>query len=172
MAATLGAVTFKSQAVNGYPGDLSFLVAAGAVGTISAGIPVTKALGQAYALPAATNTPVVGTDFMAGISATLSTDTVAVDGSVKVCALMPNTVYLIAPKNPATVFGASYLTSPSQTTYNTFVGARVLFDLTAGVYTILNTDNSTNGLVIVDLDIAAYPGRVAFMVRQACFFAA
>lgn len=168
----LGPVKFKSQAVQGYPGDVLQLVQAGAVGTIVAGIPVTKALGQPYVLPAATNTPVVGTDYMAGISANLSTDTVAADGAVRVCQLMPGTIYLIAPKNPATVFGASYLTAPSQTTYNTFVGSRVLFDLTSNVYSILNTDGSTNGLVIEPVNVNEYPGLVAFSIRQACYYAA
>ncbi len=172
MAATLGAVKFKSQAVQGYPGDLAQLVQAGAVGTISAGIPVTKALGQPYVLPAATNTPVVGTDYMAGISATLSTDTVAADGLVSVCTLMPGTIYLIAPKVPATYFGASYQTTPSQSTYNALVGARVLFDLTSNVYTILAADGSTHGLVVEYIDVNLYPGLVAFSIREGCFYTA
>ncbi len=170
MAATLGAVKFKSQAVQGYPGDLPFLVAAGAVGTISAGIPVTKALGQPYVLPAADGTPVVGTDYMAGISATLSTDTVAADGLVSVCTLMPGNIYLIAPKTPATYFGASYATAPSQATYNALVGSRMVFDLTGTTYTIDATDGSTNGLVVEYVDVNAYPGLVAFSIRSACFY--
>lgn len=172
MAATLGAVKFKSQAVQGYPGDVTFLVQAGAVGTISAGIPVTKALGQPYVLPAADGTPVVGTDFMAGISATLSTDTVAADGLVSVCQLMPGTIYLIAPKTPATYFGASYATIPSQSTYNALVGSRMVFDLTGTTYTIDATDGATNGLVVEYVDVNAYPGLVAFSIRQAAYYAA
>lgn len=166
----LGNVTFKQFAVNGYPGDTLQLVQAGAVGSIVAGIPVTKALGQQYVIPAATGTPVVGTDYMAGISATLSTDTVSTDGTVRVLQLMPGTVYLVAPTTPATYFGASYATAPSQSTYNTFVGKRMVFGLNSGVYTIGATDGSTNGLVIETIDVEKYPGQVAFSVRSACFY--
>lgn len=169
---SLGNVTFKSQAVNGYPGDVTMLVQAGAVGTIVAGIPVTKALGQPYVIPAADATPVVGTDYMAGISATLSTDTVALDGTVSVCQLMPGTIYLMKPKTPATYFGASYLTVPSQSTYDALVGDRVLFDLTAGVYTIDAGDGATSGLVVEPIDVTKYPGLVAFSIRQAAYYAA
>ncbi len=172
MAATLGAVTFKSQAVNGYPGDITMLVAGGAVGTISAGIPCTKALGQPYVIPAADGTPVVGTDYMAGISATLSTDTVAADGKVSVMQMMPGNIYLIKPKTPATYFGASFATVPSQSTYDALVGDRVVFDLTANVYTIDAGDSANNGLVVEPIDVNQYPGLVAFSIRQACYYAA
>ena len=169
---SLGNVSFKSQAVNGYPGDVEQLVQAGAVGSIVAGIPVTKALGQPYVIPAADGTPVVGTDYMAGISATLSTDTVAADGLVRVMQLMPGSIYLIKPKTPATYFGASYLTAPSQATYNALVGDRVLFDLTSSVYTIDAGDSATSGLVVEPIDVNAYPGLVAFSIRAAASYQA
>ena len=167
-----GQIGFLAQAGCGYPGDATQTVQAGAVGSIVSGIPVGKALGQQYVLPLATNTPVVGTDYMAGISATLSTDTVAADGTVSVSKLVPNVTYLIAAKNPATVFGAAYATAPSQATYNTFIGKRVLFDLTSNVYTILNTDGSTNGLVIEYVDVTRYPLQVAFSIREAVSYQA
>lgn len=168
----LGDVKFNQELAFGYPGDSKQLVQAGAVGSIVAGIPVTKALGQPYVIPAVDGTPVVGTDFMAGISATLSTDTVAADGLVSVCKLIPGMVYLIKPKTPATYFGASYLTAPSQSTYNALVGDRVVFDLTAGVYTIDAGDGSTNGLVVEYVDVNAYPGLVAFSIREAASYQA
>lgn len=165
-------VTFKSQSVQGYPGDVTQLVQAGAVGSIIAGIPVTKILGAPYVIPAVDGTPVVGTDYMAGISATLSTDTVAADGTVSVCQLMPGTIYLLAPKSPTTYFGASYLTAPSQSTYNTQVGNRVVFDLTASVYTIDSVDSANNGLVVEFIDVNKYPGLVAFSIRNAASYQA
>lgn len=172
MATTLGPVKFKSQAVNGYPGGVPMLVQAGAVGSIVAGIPVTKALGQPYVIPAADGTPVVGTDYMAGVSETLSTDAVAADGKVSVCQLMPGTIYMMAPKSPSTYFGASYLTAPSQSTYDAMVGKRVVFDLTSNTYTIDSVDGATNGLVVEPIDVTLYPNLVAFSIRQACYYAA
>lgn len=166
----IGDILFKLQASNGYQGDTTYQVEGGAVGTILAGEPVTKVLGQQYVLPAATNTPVVGTDFMAGISATLSTDTVAADGTVSVAQLVPGVIYLAKPLVPSDYFGSG--ASPSQTTYNTTVGNRVLFDLTSGTYTITTADGSTHGLVVMDLDINAFPGLVAFCIRAAASYQA
>lgn len=165
-----GQISFMQEGAFGYPGDSSQLVLAGAIGSIVAGIPLGKVLGQPYVLPLATNTPVVGTDFLAGISATLSTDTVAVDGSVSVTKLLPGITYLIKPKVAATYFGSA--ASPSQATYNTQIGNRVLFDLTSNVYTILATDGSTNGLVVEYVDVTRYPGLVAFSIRGACSYQA
>lgn len=162
-------IKFMLEAGSGYPGDTPQLVVAGAVGSIVAGIPLGKVLGAPYVLPLATNTPVVGTDFMAGISATLSTDTVAADGLVSVTRLIPGMIYLIKPLVPAT-YGVG--ATPSQATYNTQVGNRVLFDLTANVYTILATDGSTNGLVVEYLDVTRYPGLVAFSIREAVSYQA
>lgn len=166
----IGDVKFKQEAGCGYPGDAPFLVQAGAVGSIVAGIPLTKTLGAPYVIPAADGTPIVGTDYMAGISATLSTDTVAADGLVSVTRLVPGMIYLIKPKTPATYFGASYLTAPSQSTYNALVGDRVVFDLTASVYTIDAGDGATNGLVVEYVDVNNYPGLVAFSVRQGAVY--
>lgn len=165
-------VQYMLEAGNGYPGDTPQLVQAGAVGSIAAGIPLVKTLGAPYVLAAADGTPVVGTDYMAGISTTLSTDTVATDGLVSVSRLVPGIIYTIAPKSPTTYFGASYLTVPSQATYNTQVGNRVVFDLTASVYTIDSVDGSTNGLTVEYLDISRYPGLVAFSIREAASYQA
>lgn len=168
----IGDVTFNQESSFGYPGDSKQLVAAGAVGSIVAGIPLTKVLGAPYVLPAADGTPVVGTDYMAGISATLSTDTVASDGLVSVTKLVPGVTYLIKAKTPATYFGASYLTAPDQATYNTQVGNRVVFDLTAGVYTIDDTDSANNGLVVEYIDVTRYPLLVAFSIREGASYQA
>lgn len=166
----IGDILFKLQAGTGYQGDTSFQVEAGAVGTILAGEPVTKALGQQYVLPAATSTPIVGTDYMAGISATLSTDTVANDGTVSVAALVPGVIYLARPLTPSDYFGSG--ASPDQSVYDDQVGSRVLFDLTSGTYTITSADGSTHGLTVEDLDIGSYPGLVAFSIRAAVSYQA
>lgn len=157
----LGDITFRDQNnATGTKGTLPFQVLAGVSATlINSGEPVGYALGQQYALNLATAKPVVGTDYLCGIAASLSTQTPTLDGSVQVAAVNENDVLLIAPKVPAT-----YLAS--QATYNALVGARVTLDLTAGVWTINSTDGSTNGCVIRDLDITKYPGKVAFSFRN------
>lgn len=165
-------ITYKSFPGQGYTGDLKFLVAAGAVGSIGPNIPLVVTLGAPYVLAAADGTPVVGTDYMAGVSTTTSTDTVAADGLVSALNMVPGIVYLMAPKSPTTYFGASYATAPSQTTYNTQIGNRVVFDLTTGVYTIDSTDSANNGLVVVYEDIATYPGLVAFQIREGASYLA
>jgi hypothetical protein len=70
--------------------------------------------------------------------------------------------------------GITYLIKPKVTTtwdtqaeYNDLVGKRVVLDLTTGSYTILATDSANNGCVIMPLDIAKYPGMVAFAFRGA-----
>jgi hypothetical protein len=160
----LGDIMFYNSPGCGYAGDADYQVLAGAVGSILPGEPVTKALGQQYVLPMATNMPVVGTDYLAGIAASTSTDTVALDGKVKVTKLVPGAIYLAKPLVPGTF--------ATQALYDALVGARVLLDLTSGDYRILAADGATNGLVIEDLDIAVYPGQVAFSIRQGASYLA
>lgn len=131
---------------------------------INPGEPVSKALGAQYVTAMATNKPVVATDFLAGIAESVSTQTTALDGFVDVFPLVPNTVYLIKPKVPATFFGSGV--TPSQSTYNALVGDRVLMDLTAGTYTLLAADGATSGCVIEDIDVTKSGGRVAFSIRM------
>ena len=155
----LGDITIYSENAFGYPGDDVFSVAASAT-TIKAGEPVSKPLGNsagAVVAPLATNKPVVATDFMAGIAATTSTNTAGAAGTVRVTKLVPGVSYLIAPNS-----SAAYDT---QAEYDALVGARVLFDLTTGVYTILASDGATSGLVVEPLDISKFPGKVRFSIR-------
>ena len=105
----------------------------------------------------ATNKPVVATDYLAGISTSVSTDTVAAAGYVMVQPLLPGQVWLIAPKVAATW--------NTQAEYDALIGKRVLIDLTAGVYTILAADGATSGCVIEYLDVSKHPGKVAFSFR-------
>lgn len=98
------------------------------------------------------------TDFIVGIAASTSTNTAALEGTVEVLLDVPGMVYLIAP-NVAASFD-------TQAEYDALVGDRVLLDLTSSTYTILASDGATNGCVIEPLDVAKYPGKVAFSFRR------
>lgn len=154
----IGDITLYSEGAFGYPGDDEYAVAASAT-LIYAGEPVAKALGGAAVTPAATNTPVVATDFYAGVAASTSTNTSGADGTVKVMKFTNNNSFLIKPKVAATW--------DTQAEYDALVGDRVLLDLTAGTYTILATDGATSGCVVMPLEIAKYPGKVRFNFRNA-----
>lgn len=132
-----------------------------ALGTvIYAGEPVTRVLGATTVLPLFASTqPVVATDYVVGVAATDSTNTASAAGTVYVYPLTSGATYIISPK-----VAASWDT---QAEYDALVGKRVLFDVTTGTYTIAATDGSTNGLIVTALDIAKYPGKVAFVFRQA-----
>lgn len=126
---------------------------------INAGEPVARALGGVAVTPAATSTPVVATDFYAGIATTNSTNTAALAGTVDVMPLSSGITYLA---NPAVA--ASFT---PQSSYDALVGKRVLIQLSAGTYSILASDSANNGLIIMPLDINKYPGKVAVAIRQA-----
>jgi hypothetical protein len=130
---------------------------AAAATTINPGEPVQATLGGATVTAAATNFPVVGTDYCAGIATSTSTQTASLAGTVDYIPLQPGLVYLISPKVAATW--------DTQAEYDALVGDRVLIDLTTGTYTILATDGATSGCVVMPLDIAKYPGKVAFSIR-------
>lgn len=160
----LGDITFLDQAAMQGQGALRFNTAANTT-AINAGEPVTCPLGAVQAaIVCPTNAPVVATDYVAGISATNSTQTASVAGSVDCYPVTGSAVLLIAPKVAATW--------NTQAAYNALVGSRVLLDLTGGVYTILAADGSTYGCVIRPLDIAKYPGKVAFSFRNAASYIA
>ena len=143
---------------------ITYAVASGTTASINAGEPVGKALGATVVATLATNKPVVGTDYLAGVSTTTSTETASAAGTVSVQPLDSRTIYLISPNNAAAW--------DTQAEYNALVGARVLLDKTSGAYTILATDGANNGCVIEPLDISLYPGKVAFSFRSALFYKA
>lgn len=149
----------------GTPGTVRHQVAAGGTPpAINAGEMVLKTLGNEYVIPMATNKPVVGTDFVAGISQSASTETASVKGTVDVTPLIPGTIYRINAKVAATF--------NTQAKYDALVGARVLIDVTGGVETILAADGATNGCVIENMDITRFPGQVAFSVRAGASYTA
>lgn len=127
--------------------------------------------------------PVVGTDYLAGIAITgqgsaigsvknggCSTESDTADGFVDVVPLVPNVVYIGNADVPAT-YGYNTTTGVvTQATYNALIGSRVLIKMSASttnpVFTILASDSSTSGLIVEYLDIAKYPGKVAFSLRN------
>lgn len=154
----LGDITIYDAGSVGSPTAERYAVAASAT-LIYPGEPVAKALGGAAVTPAADDTPVVATDFYAGIASSTSTNTAGAAGVVDVLVLQKGVSYLCAPETAALW--------DTQSEYDALVGDRVRFDLTTGTYTVQATDNSTYGLVVMPLNIAKYPGKVRFAIRQA-----
>lgn len=139
------------------PASKTYNVAAGT--TIYAGEPVARALGGVAVTAATDGTPVVGTDYYAGIATTTSTATASVAGIVEVMPIVPGLIFGIKPKTAATW--------DTQAEYNALVGKRITIDLTSGTYTCDATDGATNGCVVAPLDIKDFPGTVAFEFRAA-----
>ena len=155
----LGDFQIYAEGAFGYPGDDEYAVASGTTASIPAGTPVSKPLGSATVAAAADGTPVVATDFFAGIAATTSTETASAAGTVKVTKMVPGMSWLVAPKTTATW--------DTQAEYDALVGDRVTLDLTSDTWTIDATDGATNGCVVMPLDIKKYPGKVRFAFRNA-----
>ena len=165
----LADVSFYKSGVFGTPGAKPHQVAASAgAPAINAGELVNKTLGTQYVITCPTNGQAVATNFMAGISATTSTETTTADGSVDVFPITPGTIWMIAPTTAATW--------NTQTKYNNLVGARVLIAKSTsgntGIYTIGASDSSTSGCVVENINIVKYPGKVAFSFRQALSYTA
>lgn len=134
-------------------GARKYVVALGTTASINAGEPVQKLAGAANVTALLNNSP-TATNRIVGVSTTASSETVSVSGLVDVVPADPQQVYIIAPKVAATW--------NTQAKINALVGARVLIDLTAGVYTLLAADGAGNGCIVEYIDIARYPGVVAF----------
>lgn len=161
---SLGDIVVKDSVIT--PAALTYNVSS-TTASIKAGEPVSPAvagqtgLSSSQVIPAVTSSPIISTTTTniayVGIAQTTSTQTTSADGTVDVIPVFPGIVYLISPKTAATW--------NTQAKYNALVGARVTLDLTAGVYTINATDGYNNGCVVMPLDIAKYPGKVAFQIR-------
>lgn len=139
-------------------------VATGAT-VIYAGEPVVRALGASVVTrlynTATTGiaSPAVGTDYVVGIAMTSSTNTTSATGTVDVMPLNSGTTFLANPKVAATW--------DTQAEYDALVGTRILIDLASSAYTVLSADSANNGLIVMPLDVAKYPGKVAVAFRQA-----
>ncbi len=154
----IGDIVELEASSTGSRGSRTYNVAKAAT-VINAGEPVARVLGATSVTACATNAGQIGTDYIVGIAQTTSTQTTTVNGVVEVLPLSNGTTYLIKPKVAATW--------DTQVEYNDLVGTRVLIDLTSGSYTLLASDSSANACVVMPLDIAKYPGRVAFAFRAA-----
>ncbi len=178
----LGDITIYSKDNGfGYPGDVNYAVAtATTVPVILAGELVSKALGTGTAAAMASGKPVIigydgnpSSDYLIGIAATTSTETTSgnVYGSVSVIPVDADVTYLVSTLATATYFGNP---ATSQATYDGMVGSRVTMARTGGVgssqlggtYTINSTDATGNGLIVEELDIARFPGKVRFSIRK------
>lgn len=146
-------VPFESSTGFSTGGTLKYVVAAGTTGSINAGEPVQKLAGAANVTALLTNSP-TATNRIVGVAFSQSTETASVSGLVDVIPVNDSQLWMIAPKVLATW--------NTQAKINALVGARVLIDLTAGVYTILAADGAGNGCIVEYIDIVRYPGMVAF----------
>ena len=185
----LGDITIYSKDNGtGYPGDINYVVAtATTVPTILAGEIVAKSLGSGtYVTAMASAQPVIigyggnpSSQYIVGIAASTSNEGTSgnQNGQVSVTPIDEPLTYLVSTLQTATYFGA-YATGTgnltNQQVYDTCVGLRVTMARTGGVgssqlggvYTINSTDATGNGLVVEELDIARFPGKVRFSFRS------
>lgn len=123
--------------------------------------------------------------YMAGVASTSSTEQSASAGSapnggngqVSVTPIDEPITYLISTLQTATYFGGvqtgQTVCPTAQSAYDSMVGSRVTFNRTAGVgaqmlggtYTINATDATGNGLIVEELDVLKFPGKVRFSFR-------
>lgn len=181
----LGDVTIYDDGVCGFPNSKRFRVNFGGPAAIKAGELVLKVLGNqataglpgkgSYVTRWTTSSavkPKVGTDFVAGLAASSSTETLTAAGVVDVFVDMPGVTYLGVPDTAASW--------DTQAEYDLLVGARVYLSTTsAGVQTVLASDTTTTssqngqftglalaGLIVEPLDVIKYPGKVRFSLNR------
>lgn len=100
------------------------------VGSITPGVPMKlKAAGSKYVIPCADAEPVIGTTTkVVGIAASTGTQTASADGTVVVYKVNPDQEWVGKAKSASAVDTAAEIAA--------LEGKQVLFDLTAGVFTI------------------------------------
>lgn len=150
---------FENSNASKMPGSLKYAVNSGTTASIAAGEPVQKLAGAAYVTQAQTNFP-TATLRVVGVAASASNETTTAIGTVDVYPATNGQLFLIAPKVAATW--------NTQAKYNALCGARVLIDLTSSTFTLLASDSAGNGCIVEYLDIARYPGMVAFSFSPLC----
>lgn len=157
---SIGDFVAFSEGPFGSPGSTRFSVQLGAAASINPGEPVVvKGLGASGTSVAAmaTNLPLVGTTWMAGISQSFSTDTVTANGTVDVYDIFSESMSFLANPKVAATWN-------TQAKYDALVGSRIVIDLTTGAYTVLATDafnaSAKNGLIVLPLDVLKHPGKV------------
>ena len=178
----------------GYQGDVDFLVLTGAtVPQILSGELVTKTLGSGSFVSAlgsgtaALNYPIMGQATgntpIVGVAATTSNETTSgtVNGSVSVLPADADVTYLVSTLQTTAFFGnPSSGIALQQLQYNTNVGARVAMNRIGGAgasqlggtYYIQSTDLTSGALVVEELDIQKFPGKVRFSIRKGASYRA
>ncbi len=107
--------------------------------------------------------PSVGTDYIAGLAMSTSTETAAGSGVVDVMPNLPGVTYLVDPLVAATW--------DTQSEYDALVGSRILLNYaaTTGKITALADDTTGggyHGAVVEPLDITLHPTKVRISLRQ------
>lgn len=188
----LGDITIYSKDNgNGYPGDVNFVVATAAtVPQILSGEPVSRAAGAgqfAVALASGTSTsyfPVIAggpvtLQPMLGVAATTSNELTSgnQNGAVSVTPIDESVTYLISTQATSLFFGLNATGTAGNTgqqVYDSTVGYRTTFNRVGGVgasqlggtYYINASDASAGGLIVEELDIVKFPGKVRFSFRN------
>ncbi len=157
-----GDFNVKDTSTAQVPASHEFAVASGTTASIKAGEPVQKLGGVAYVTLAQTNFPTTTLRHV-GIATSNSSETASADGTVKVILSTPDVVWLGNADAPTSW--------DTQAEYNALVGARVLIKLTTGVFTVLASDSAGNGCVVEYMDVAKYPGKVAFSFSPLSYYA-
>lgn len=181
---------------NGYPGDVNYVVGtATVVPQILSGEPVARTSGGggsaanfAVALASGTGAsyyPVAGLPGpvtivpILGVAATTSNETTSgnIWGAVSVTPVEEPVTYLISTQATSLFFGLNATGTAgnsAQTVYDSTVGYRTTFNRVGGVgasqlggtYYINASDASAGGLIVEELDIAKFPGKVRFSFRN------
>lgn len=184
----LGDITLYSKDNgNGYPGDINYVVLSAAITpVILSGEPVAKTVGSGSFVTAlasgtgATPYPQVGGPgavTLVGVAASNSTEPSSGTGvgQISVTPIDEPLTYLISTLATTQYFGnPSSGATLQQQQYDTQVGSRVTFTRTGGIgasqlggaYTINSTDLTGGGLVVEELDIQKFPGKVRFSFRS------
>lgn len=188
----LGDITIYSKDNgNGYPGDVNYVVATAATTpSILSGEPVSRALGAGnYAVALASGTatsyfPVISGGPIAlqpivGVAATTSNELTsgAQNGSVSVTPIDEPLTYLISTQATSLFFGLNATGTAgnsAQEVYDSTVGYRTTFNRIGGsgasqlggTYYINASDASAGGLIVEELDITKFPGKVRFSFRN------
>lgn len=191
----LGDITLYSKDNGiGYPGDIEYVVlTAATVPTILSGEMVTKTLGSgSYVSTLGSGTAAVyypimgqasGNTPLVGVAATTSTETTSgtVNGLVSVIPADADVTYLISTLQTTQYFGnPSSGAALNQLQYNTQVGSRVTLNKIGGAgstqlggtYYINSTDITSGALVVEELDIQKFPGKVRFSIRKGASYKA
>jgi len=196
----LGDITIYSKDNgSGYPGDINYIVATSTtVPQILAGEPVSKTAGAgSFATSLASGTassyypvaafpvgPIAAVPVI-GVASTSSTELTSgnQNGQVSVTPIDEPITYLISTLATSLFFGA-YATGTgalsNQQVYDSTVGYRTTFQRVGGVgssqlggtYYINCSDASAGGLIVEELDVLKFPGKVRFSFRNSLSYRA